>query len=439
MNLTTISPGMNLGFSAVALPAMQSVNSTVIITDDEASWIASLASIATPFGSLLSGPLLDRWGRRVALLALNLPGLVGWIVLATAKAGSGFLAQVYAGRLLTGFSLGMASVPAAVYIAEVADQSLRGMLVTWTSIFISLGILLVYLLGSLFPEDWQVVAGLCAVFPVISSVVAWLLPESPVWLAGRGRTVEAEASFKRLRGVNMPRHELDALMENRQASSRAVTLSDVLRPEVWKPLLILNTFFLFQQLSGVYVIVFYAIDIAHEAGVQTDAYLLSVLIGATRLLCTMAVSYATVRFGRRPLSLVSGVGMTACMGALTVYLYLGATALVWFPAIILILYILTSTVGFFTMPWAMLGELFPLRFRGLAGGITSCCAYMFSFAVIKVYPQMKHTLGSEGVFCFYGVTALLGTVFVWFWLPETQGKSLDEVELLFTKKQDSRM
>jgi len=75
---------------------------------------ASLASIATPVGCLLSGPLLDRWGRRVALLALNLPGLIGWILLATAKAGSGFLAQVYIGRLLTGFSLGMASVPATV-------------------------------------------------------------------------------------------------------------------------------------------------------------------------------------------------------------------------------------------------------------------------------------------------------------------------------------
>lgn len=326
---------------------------------------------------------------------------------------------------------------AQVYIAEVADQSLRGMLVTWTSIFISLGILMVYLLGSLFPQDWQVVAGLCAVLPVISAVVAWLLPESPVWLAGRGRAVEAEASFKRLRGVNMPPHELVGLMERRQASSRAATLSDVLLPEVWKPLLILNTFFLFQQLSGVYVIVFYAIDIAHEAGVQTDAYLVSVLIAATRLLCTMAVSYATVRFGRRPLSILSGVGMTLCMCALIAYLHQSVTV-DWFPGLALILYILTSTIGFFTMPWAMLGELFPLRFRGLAGGITSSCAYLFSFATVKVYPQMKHTMGSEGVFYFYGVAALLGTVFVWFCLPETQGKTLDEVKLLFTKKRDSR-
>jgi hypothetical protein len=259
-----------------------------------------------------------------------------------------------------------------------------------------------------------------------------------MWLAGRGRADEAEASFKRLRGVNMPHHELEALMERRQASSRAATLSEVLLPEAWKPLLILNTFFLFQQLSGVYVIVFYAINIAQEAGVQTDAYLVSDLIAAKRLLSTMAVSYATVRFGRRPLSVLSGEGMTVCMCALIAYLHQGVTTVVWFPTITLIIYILTSTIGFFTMPWAMLGELFPLRVRGLAGGITSCCTYLFSFATIKVYPQMKHTLGSEGVFYFYGVAALLGTVFVWFCLPETQGKTLDEVKLLFTKKRDSR-
>jgi MFS family permease len=149
-----------------------------------------------------------------------------------------------------------------VYIAEAADQSLRGMLVTWTSIFVSLGILIVYLFGSVLPEDWQGVAGVCAVFPVISAVVIWLLPESPVWLASRGRALEAENSLRRLRGVELPRQEVEALLDRGNASARAAHLSAVLRPEVWKPLLILNSFFLFQQISGVFVVIFYAVDIA---------------------------------------------------------------------------------------------------------------------------------------------------------------------------------
>lgn len=416
---------------------------------------ASLASIGTPVGCLVSGPLIDRWGRRTALLALNVPGLAGWILLATAKAGSGFLAQVYSGRLLTGLSTGMASVPATVitnhvkhsrhgnsvptsphrlmglcsqvYIAEAADQSLRGMLVTWTSIFVSLGIVLVYLLGFLFPQDWQLVAGLCAIFPVLSAVVACMLPESPVWLASRGRTLEAEASLRRLRGEERPRTEVEALLDCRKSSTRTATLSSVLRPEVWKPLLVLNTFFLFQQLSGIFVVVFYAVDIARDAGVPSDGHLMSVLIGATRLLVTVAISYASKRFGRRPLAVLSGAGMAVCMGVLA-----ASPALSWVPATTLVLYILMSTVGFLTLPWAMIGELFPAHVRGLAGGATTCCAYLFSFAVVKLYPQMKHALDRQGVFSLYGVMALLGTVFVWFFLPETQGKTLEEVEQMFT-------
>lgn len=440
-NLASISPGMNLGYSGIALPAMQSGNHSATVTQDEASWIASLASIGTPIGCLLSGPLLDRWGRRAALLSLNLPGLAGWILLATTQvdsgSGSGFLWQVYAGRLLTGVSTGMASVPATVYVAEAADQYLRGMLVTWTSIFVSLGILLVYLFGSVLPEDWRGVAGVCAAFPVISAVAIWFLPESPVWLASRGRAVEAENSLKRLRGVELPRQEVEALLDRGGPSARAVHLSTVLRPEVWKPLLILNTFFLFQQISGVFVVIFYAVDIADDAGVHTDGYLVSVLIGATRLLVTVAISYASKRFGRRPLTVVSGVGMTVCMGTLAGCVYLESPALNWLPALTLVLYIFMSTVGFLTLPWAMIGELFPTNVRGLAGGITTCCAYLFSFAVLKTYPEMKDTLGRQGVFLFYGVTALVGTVFLWLCLPETQGKTLEEVEKMFSRKRES--
>ncbi|KDR07367.1 facilitated trehalose transporter Tret1-2 homolog [Zootermopsis nevadensis] len=118
--------------------------------------------------------------------------------------------------------------------------------------------------------------------------------------------------------------------------------------------------------------------------------------------------------------------MAVCMGVLA-----ARPALSWLPATTLVLYIFMSTVGFLTLPWAMIGELFPTRVRGIAGGVTTCCAYLFSFAVVKMYPEMKHALDRQGVFCFYGVMAVLGTVFVWFFLPETQGKTLEEVELFF--------
>ncbi|XP_069699283.1 facilitated trehalose transporter Tret1-like isoform X2 [Periplaneta americana] len=380
----------------------------------------------------------------MALLSVNVPGLAGWIVLATANAGNDFLIQIYVGRLLTGLSTGMASVPATVYMAEAADQALRGMLVTWPSIFMALGMMLVYLLGFCFPDDWRLVAALCGIFPLLSAAVCWLLPESPVWLTSRGRVLEAETSLRRLRGLGardeLPRRELDTLVAKPPTAWSALSPGAVLRPEVWKPLVIMNGFFAFQQLAGVFVVVFYAVDVAREAGVASDGYLVSVMIGATRLVVTVVVSYASRRVGRRPLALTSGVGMALCMGALAGFLFLSPdtrTSLDWLPATALVLYILTSTLGFLTLPFAMIGEVFPARVRGLASGVTTCLAYLCSFCMIKAYPLMKRSLERSGVFCFFGAAALLGTAFVWWCLPETQGKTLEQVEDYFVGRRRS--
>ncbi|KAJ9592465.1 hypothetical protein L9F63_015881 [Diploptera punctata] len=427
-NLAAVAPGMNLGYSAVALPAMKISDN---ITEEEASWIASLASIATPIGCLVSGPLLDRWGRKVALFAVNVPATAGWLLLAT----SPDLTQVYAGRLLTGLSTGMASVPATVYVAETSHQSIRGMLVTWPSIFMALGILLVYLLGYCFPTQWRLVAGLSATFPILSALFSCFLPESPVWLANRGMHEKAQKNLRFLRGT-AARHDIDAFVV--QTAPKSIPLRAILEPQIWKPLLIMNLFFFFQQFAGVFVVVFYAIDIAAEAGVEANGYLVTVLIGLTRLVVTVGISYASKHYGRRPLAVISGAGMTLCMGVLAGYLLLRHLGEVGefplLPAVCLVLFIFTSTVGFLTLPWAMIGEVFPSRVRGLAGGSTTCLAYLFSFAIVKTYPQMKHAMQSHGVFGFYGAMSLLGTLFVYFFLPETYGKTLEEVEEGFARR-----
>lgn len=178
----------------------------------------------------------------------------------------------------------MASVPACVYIAEMTHRSLRGMLVTWPSIGISTGILVVYILGAIFKDNWRLVAAISAAFPILTAVTTLvLLPESPLWVLTKGRGKDTE-----LRPVPEPQGAVSS-------SSKTSVLRILTLPQAWKPLFVLNGYFFFQQFSGIYVVVYYAVDITLQAGVSIDEYVGAVLLGVVQLLAGVAVSFALTR------------------------------------------------------------------------------------------------------------------------------------------------
>lgn len=312
--------------------------------------------------------------------------------------------------------------------------------------------MLVYLLGYIFPDNWRLVAGIVICFPLVSAIATWLLlPESPTWLMSRGRVVEAEAAMRRIRGMpwGISRQEnLEQDMETmitpeaQQDTSRKWkgTLIFLKRPEAYKPLLIMNAFFFFQQFSGIFVLIFYAVTIVQEAGVNIDSYLAAVIIGVSRLIMTVVVSFASRRYGRRTLCNVSGVCMTLSISGLALYLTLTHDRVLteatysWWPIMALVMYILWGTVGFLTLPWAMIGEVFPGRIRGPASGVTTCMAYVFTFVILKLYPEMKHMWGNHGLFTFYSAIALAGTICMYVYLPETRDRTLQQIEEHFRGK-----
>uniref|UniRef100_A0A0P4W055 Putative facilitated trehalose transporter tret1-like protein n=1 Tax=Rhodnius neglectus TaxID=72488 RepID=A0A0P4W055_9HEMI len=476
-NTALLPSGMTLGFTAVALPYMLQPNDLFHVDSDQASWIASIAAIITPLGCLTSGPIIDRFGRKTGLLLINIPAFLGWLCIAIKPS----LTLIYIGRLLTGFACGFSSTPATVYIAESSTPSLRGYLVTGTSIAISLGVAIVYIMGLFLRENWQLVAGLCSAFPIISMIsIICLMPESPAWLIRRGKYKKASESMQFLRGkvsAESVQKELDELIEKLKSSSNkatnfAASIKAFSRPESYKPFILMNTFFLFQQLTGIFVVIFYAVDVVKEAGVKSDPFVIAVLIGLTRLFFTIAAAWMSKSLGRRITALVSGVGMTISLMVLSTHLLMKHTAKYdntfehplenlnltntnlsnvttgilsedvespsFIPVITILVYILASTVGFLTLPWAMIGEVYPAQVRGIASGATTCITYIVSFIVVKLYPKMLETLNKHGVFYFYGAMALLGTIFVFFFLPETQGKSLAEIEQHFAKRKKRR-
>lgn len=201
-------------------------------------------------------------------------------------------------------------------------------------------------------------------------------------------------------------------------------------------------FFFFQQFSGIFVIIFYAVDIVKSTGSTIDPYIAAICIGGVRTVTSMTVSFVSKKFGRRIPSISSGIGMTLCMLVLSGYLHLTSgdgyellkEKYYWVPLAALLMYFFTSTFGFLTMPFAMIGEVYPAKHRGIMGGLTACFCYSFSFVSVKSYPMMVRTLGRSGLFLSFSIISLIGTLFVIIFLPETKGKTLQEIEALFVSK-----
>lgn len=377
-------------------------------------------------------------------MLINVLSIVSWSLIAICSVTNFdvMYTQILIARVIIGIVIGLVSAPASIYSAEIATPKLRGRLTVLTSLSIAVGILLIYSLGYFLPHDFRLVAALAAGICVLSLVLLFLMPESPAWLMSKDREEEAERSLKCIRGYGAYRQRIpevenelmrlrDGVLAQRRAG-RVSFLRQLRQPHVYKPLGIIVGFFGFQQFSGIFVIVVYAAKVSSEAGVSMDPFLCTVLIGVTRVLATMLVAYILDTLGRKPPSVFSGVGMLTCMFGLALCSYFPPIEqLAWIPTFLILTYIFTSTLGFLTMPFSMLAELFPQTVRGPASGVTVFFTYLMSFCTIKLYPTMVELLGSANVFIIYGVVSLLGVLYVVCVVPETKGKSLQEIEDYF--------
>nr|XP_012218357.1 PREDICTED: facilitated trehalose transporter Tret1-2 homolog [Linepithema humile] len=438
-NMVVLGPAMGFGYSAVAEPAMKAPKTDDIQLDaDQANWMAPISALGTPIGCLLSSIVMSR-GRKTTMFVTSLISLAGWVTIYMSNS----YVQILIGRGISGISTGMASVPTTVYNAEIAGVKWRGTMVTWTSISIALGVLIVYIFGYIFKDDWRMVALMCALFPLLGiALILLVIPESPLWLRDQNRPVEALEIMKKFRGIPKdqpaPPEVLFELKPRPQKKNQNL-LKHLAKRSSLVPFAIMLTYFLFQQFSGIFVVIYNAVDIMAKSGVQVDPYLGAVLIGVARLIASLLTAGVSRKFGRRIPSMISGIGMTIFMGALSLYIYMSENGTVMtddgvVPVVCMIMYIFTSTLGYLVIPFAMVGEIFPSKVKDILSGLTVCIGYFFSAVTIKTYPDMLKSMGMHGVFLFFAAISLVGVVFVLFFLPETKGKTLREIEDMFSKK-----
>lgn len=214
---------------------------------------------------------------------------------------------------------------------------------------------------------------------------------------------------------------------------------ELMKPEFYKPLAIMTAFFAVQQFCGIFVIFVYAAQFSLEAGIAIDEFLSAVIIGVIRVSTTVVIAYASDKLGRKPLAITSSVGLFISMSGLAACIgfSLNQTELKWLSAVFLFSFILFGTFGVLTLPFAMTAEMYPQANRGLGVALTITIGYIFSFISTKTFPTIFSLYGSFFVFIFYALIAFIGILFAIFILPETKGKSLQDIEKLFTNRKSS--
>ncbi|XP_055378067.1 facilitated trehalose transporter Tret1-2 homolog [Condylostylus longicornis] len=406
-------------------------NSTGLYLDgNERSWVSSLLAIGAFCGAVPSGFVADLIGRKYTALVMDIPFIVAWISIIFAS-GPGAL---YFGRFLIGLATGSYCVIAPMYISEIAETSIRGSLGTFFQLFLTIGILLVYLFGSF--VTWKTLSTLCLFIPLALFVSMFFLPETPTYLLKKGRRGDAALSLKWLWGHYCDsRSAIQAIQSDLDSSAGEASLTDLFTNIASRKALIIGfALMFFQQFSGINAVIFYTVPIFKSAGSTLDADVCSIIVGIVQVLMTFVSSLLIERAGRKMLLLFSSTIMCICLAILGAYFQMkdngkDVSSIGWLPLLCVVMFIVTFSIGYGPIPWLMMGELFLPSAKGTASSLIVMFNWTSVFIVTKCFDKMISSFGSDFTFWTFGAMMALGTVFVSIVVFETKGRSSAQIQM----------
>lgn len=431
--LGPLSFGFVLGYSSPAIPNLTTIDDPRLRLDsDQASWFGSIVTVGAAVGGLLGGWMVQRMGRKLTLMASSVPFVFGFTVIVAAQS----VWMLYLGRVLTGLASGIASLVVPLYISETAHERVRGLLGSCVQLMVVLGIMGVYLAGLVL--DWRWLAVCSSIPPTLMLLVMCCMPETPRYLLSRGRRREAEEALRFLRGPNAPvEWESARIEEAAQDQGSGFQLSDLRDPGILKPLLLGVFLMVFQQMTGINAIMFYAESIFEQAHFQ-NGDLGSVLVGVVQVLFTAVAAVIMDRAGRKLLLIISGSSMALSTAAFGVYFYLleqpqPQTQLAWLALLSMGVFITGFALGWGPIPWLLMSEILPVKVRGFAGAVCVLTNWTMAFVVTKTFQDMMTLLTSAGTFWLFSSMCVLNLIFTVVFVPETKGKTLEQIEALFRR------
>jgi sugar porter (SP) family MFS transporter len=384
--------------------------------------------LAAVVGALLGGPISDVWGRKRTLILAALIFGVGALV----ASFSPNLAVLVVARVLLGLAIGIASMIVPVYIAEIAPPRVRGALVSLQQFMITVGIMVSYLVSYAFSGSgaWRWMLGVGMIPAAILFVGMLPLPESPRWLLAKDRRQDALGVLRRIRHEeHNPEAEL-AEIEAVHKMQAGVSYQDLFRPSV-RPALVVGVGIAFiNQMVGVNAVIYYAPTILKDAGFSSSAAILATTgVGILNMLVTLCALLLIDRVGRRPLLLVGISGVLLALIVLgAAYLLPGGPSGAGFLLVAgLLVYIASFAASLGIAIWLLNSEVYPLEVRGKGAAAGAFTHWVLDFVIASTVLTLIATITPTGMFWFYGLFAILGIVFVLRRVPETKGKTLEEV------------
>jgi SP family galactose:H+ symporter-like MFS transporter len=390
--------------------------------------VTSVVLLGAVIGAATGGTLADRFGRRRTIIlaaGIFVLGAVGTALAPT-------IPWLIVSRSVVGIAIGVASFSAPLYISEVSPANARGSLVSLNQLAITFGIVVSYLVDYALSGvgGWRWMFGLATIPATILGIGMLFLPDSSRWLVSRGLLDKARAVLERIHGTTNVDDELGEI--NNSAQLQGDEWAELFKLSVRPALVVGIGLAIFQQVTGINTVIYYAPTIFQFAGFASAAVaiLATAGVGVMNMLMTIVAIRLIDQVGRRPLLLIGLTGMILSLGVLGLAFLLPnlSSALGWIAVGSLILYVGSFAIGLGPVFWLLISEIYPLKIRGLAMSIASIANWGSNLLVALTFLTLTQVLGRPGTFWLYGLAGIGAWLFAYFLAPETRGRTLEEIE-----------
>ncbi len=446
--------GFLFGYDAAVISGTVSqVTSRFSLDEMQVGWFVGCALIGSIIGVLMAGKLSDQWGRKVTMLVAAVFFSVSGIACAFVNSFD----QLVIARVLGGIGIGVVSIVSPLYISEISIAKYRGRLVSLYQLAVTVGFLGAYLanfqllhfsqsgviLGSewlnriFVSEVWRGMLALSGIPSVIFFFIVVFIPESPRWLILKGRDSSAANVLRRI-------YRSDAEANAQVQDTKSVILSEaksdwkfLLQPGIFKAVLIGAAIAILGQFMGVNAVLYYGPSIFEEANLSGgDALFSQVLVGIVNVVTTVIAVFIIDKVGRKKLVYYGVSGMVLSLLLIGFYFRFGETFGLsnTFLLVFFLFYVFCCAISISAVIFVLLSEMYPTRIRGLAMSIAGFALWIGTYLVGQLTPWMLHNLTPAGTFLLFAIMCVPYMLIVWKLVPETTGKSLEEIECYWLKK-----